>query len=370
MRKTLRFGMVRSRLECPLSYFLTTARARFEASRTVPGAGDVRLSRRHGHGFVVDVLARLGQLAPTHPIESVGYLSHALHAAVAPFDYADLDGLLEDPSDLGIARRVAQAMDGIDIERIVVSPTPTTRLEWDPQGRVISTRRYAFEAAHFLPHVPIGHKCGRLHGHSFEVQIRVRGVLPQSIDQAWAPLGALLEHHCLNDLDGLSNPTSECLAAWLWARLRAQLPTLTSVTVYETGRCGATFNGEQHSIWRAFTFDAAVQLSDVEDTDPRRRTHGHTYRLRLHLSGPLDPVFGWATDFGDVQRLFAPVYDALDHQPLAGVAGLASQATVDVAQWIRQRTESILPSLHRIDLEETPGNGVMLYWTGEDHFPV
>ncbi len=368
VRCAARSGKVRPRLERTLTTILMTARARFEAARTIPNAGDPRLARRHGHGFVVDVSARLAPVAKSHPIEPVGFLSAALQQAVAPLDYADLDQVLDDPSDVGIARYLSTALAGIDVERIVVSPTPTLRLECEPASRLWVVRRYAFEAAHFLPHVPPGHKCGRMHGHSFEVLLRARGASAGALDQAWAPLGDCLSHYCLNDLDGLSNPTSECLAHWLWERLRTQVPTLASVTVYETGRCGATYDGERHAIWRALTFDAAVQLPGLPAGDVRRRTHGHTYRLRLHLSAPLDAVLGWAMDFADVQLLFAPLYDVLDHHAMSELDGLPSQSTADLAGWIQARTAPLLPALCRIDLEETPGNGVILAWSPAEIF--
>lgn len=357
-------------LEMPLTRSLITARARFEAARSLPASGDSRLSRRHGHGFVVDVTAHLAAAATRHPIEPVGYLTAQLEQAVAALDYADLDTVLEDPSDLGIARYLGARLEGMDVSRIVVAPTPFLRMEWEAEGRQISARRYTFEAAHYLPNVPAGHKCGRLHGHSFEVLVRARGTGAGALDAAWREIGAWLTDTCLNDIEGLSNPTSECLSAWLWQQLRRELPTLCSVTVYETGRCGATFDGERYAIWRAFTFDAAVQRPADTEGLAAARVLGHTYRLRLHLSAPLDAVLGWATDFGDVQRLFAPIYDLLDHRAIGDLEGLADQTTESIADWIRSRAAAVLPSLCRVDLEETAGNGVVLSFGPTETFLV
>ena len=92
---------------------------------------------------------------------------------------------------------------------------------------------FTLEAAHRLPHVPAGHKCARLHGHSFRVEIHVSGpVDPHSgwvmdfadIKAAFQPLYDQLDHHYLNEVDGLDNPTSERLAAWIWERLKPALP--------------------------------------------------------------------------------------------------------------------------------------------------
>jgi 6-pyruvoyltetrahydropterin/6-carboxytetrahydropterin synthase len=107
---------------------------------------------------------------------------------------------------------------------------------------------YRFEAAHFLPRVPDEHKCKRLHGHSYLVVVTVEGEPDPSmgwvqdfgdIDAAVAPVIASLDHRLLNDLEGLANPTSELLGAWLWARIQPELPLLVELTVSETpaSRC-------------------------------------------------------------------------------------------------------------------------------------
>jgi 6-pyruvoyltetrahydropterin/6-carboxytetrahydropterin synthase len=113
-------------------------------------------------------------------------------------------------------------------------------------------REFGFEAAHRLPNVPDGHKCGRLHGHSYRVEVRVRGdVDPASgmvidfaeIKAAFAPLDDQLDHRYLNEVDGLDNPTAENLARWIWTRLAAVLP-LTQVVVRETCTSGVAYTGD------------------------------------------------------------------------------------------------------------------------------
>jgi 6-pyruvoyltetrahydropterin/6-carboxytetrahydropterin synthase len=108
---------------------------------------------------------------------------------------------------------------------------------------------FQVEAAHRLPNVPPGHKCSRLHGHSFRIEIHVSGEIDPAmgwvmdfadLKQAFAPLYDQLDHHYLNDIEGLENPTSEVLARWIWQRLEKRLQGLDKVVVHETCTSGAT----------------------------------------------------------------------------------------------------------------------------------
>lgn len=113
-------------------------------------------------------------------------------------------------------------------------------------------RTYRFEAAHFLPKVPAGHKCARMHGHSYVVELAIEGdVDPESgwlmdfaqIDEHAMPLVKQLDHQVLNEIDGLANPTSELLAVWFWQKLRPTLPQLVEVVVSETPSSRCIYRG-------------------------------------------------------------------------------------------------------------------------------
>lgn len=109
-----------------------------------------------------------------------------------------------------------------------------------------------FEAAHRLPNVPSGHKCARLHGHSFKVSIHVTGDVAEpagwvmdfsAIKAAFAPLEKRLDHNYLNEIEGLENPTSENLAIWIWERLLPSLSGLSKIIVRETCTSGCVYYG-------------------------------------------------------------------------------------------------------------------------------
>ena len=119
--------------------------------------------------------------------------------------------------------------------------------------KVRLVKELSFEAAHRLPKVPEGHKCARLHGHSFRVDLAVEGeVDPDTgwfidyaeIDRLWQPLHTILDHNYLNEVPGLDNPTSENLARWLWERLKPDLSVLAQVVVHETCDARCEYWGE------------------------------------------------------------------------------------------------------------------------------
>ena len=113
-------------------------------------------------------------------------------------------------------------------------------------------KSFTIEAAHRLPHVAPGHKCARLHGHSYNIEIAAQGPMdPEKgwiidygeIKQAFQPIYDLLDHNYLNDIPGLQNPTSEILAMWIWERLKPELHNLSAVIVHETCTSTCEYRG-------------------------------------------------------------------------------------------------------------------------------
>lgn len=111
---------------------------------------------------------------------------------------------------------------------------------------------FEFSAAHQLPKVPEGHKCGRMHGHTYKVEIYLRGVV--NPDDGWLVdfgdvknvwqrrVHSMVDHRTLNDLEGLENPTAETLAPWIYTRLKPPLPDLYRVVVWETPHSAAAYD--------------------------------------------------------------------------------------------------------------------------------
>ncbi len=111
---------------------------------------------------------------------------------------------------------------------------------------------FTLESAHLLPNLPEGHKCRRLHGHSFRIEVHVTGPVTAKegwvqdfadVSRAFQPIFEQLDHRYLNEIEGLENPTSEVLARWIWTRLQPRLPGLSQVVVRETCTAGCIYRG-------------------------------------------------------------------------------------------------------------------------------
>jgi 6-pyruvoyltetrahydropterin/6-carboxytetrahydropterin synthase len=114
-------------------------------------------------------------------------------------------------------------------------------------------QEFTFEAAHYLPKVPDNHKCHRLHGHSFKVALTISGEIDEEkgwvidfadVEATFQPFLNALDHHYLNDVPGLENPTSEIIARWIWRKLKPELPGLKRVKLWETCESQCIYQAE------------------------------------------------------------------------------------------------------------------------------
>lgn len=341
----------------------------------------------HGHSYRASVRIPLTTLKKqssfnNEKVEAVSFLKNHLHKTIEPLNYTLLNNQIDIPTDENLARWIHKKMtySGIDssgIDRVGIQSTYDSGVDLDNQEQAHIWRRYRFEAAHQLPNVAEGHPCGRMHGHGFEVILHANqnlkhdsenddlGIDFAQIDQYWQVLHEQLDYTCLNDIKGLENPTSEVLAHWIWQQLKPRFAQLSWVTVYETHTSGCHYNGKLYRIWKEQRFESALKLSRVDSGDKRRRLHGHSYLVRLHITAELDEVMGWTVDYGDVKSRFKAVYEQLDHHQLDQLDGLEEADVTHLLYWIKDKMASLLPQLDRIDLFETLGCGATLCW-GEE----
>ncbi|MEQ8503884.1 MAG: 6-carboxytetrahydropterin synthase [Rhodospirillales bacterium] len=343
----------------------------FEAARSVSILPEGHRSRRlHGHSFIARIRADVPETWAAFPGGETDELTETLQRSVQALDYDCLNNHIETPTDENIARWLREQVNVTGVDVCGVQSTLHEGADLDENGHAHIWRRYRFEAAHQLPNVPPGHKCGRMHGHGFEVILHANqnlsgedmGVDYDYLDQCWEPIFLTLDHACLNDIPGLDNPTSEALAAWIWERLKPNIAELSWVTVYETVTAGCQYDGRHYRIWKEQRFESALRLERAPEDNRRNLLHGHSYIVRLHLSAPLDPIMNWAIDYGDVKELFKPVYKSLDHHLLNELPGIGDADLASVAKWIRGQVSDSLPELDRIDLFQAPGCGAVLTW--------
>lgn len=334
-----------------------TAGSRFEAARQIHQAPD-HFGRLHGHSF--DVIVR----ADSAHADNMS-LQRDLQAITSAFTYQHLNSLLSQTDDISIARHIAGSM---------LYPVSVSLQSSPERGAIVSEDNQAwvwlnteFEAAHQLPHVPAGHKCGRLHGHTFGVRLvaHADSCTHADLEAAWAPSFLRLNHRYLNQIDGLANPTSEVLAQWLYDQLQPALgKALGWVEVRETHSAGSQFNGHTFHIWKEQRFESAVPF------DNQGNYTGHSYLIRLMLAGNIDRTMGWLLDFGDVKDRFKPIYRQLDHNPLDRLSGIRDGSHQAVVEWVHAQLSPLVPELARIDLLEQGHQGVSLMFKPAMHWPL
>ena len=236
------------------------------------------------------------------------------------------------------------------IQRLQLWSGPYYGITFVSGRKVNAWFRSRFEAAHFLPQVGRDHKCGRLHGHGFEVLIHCAIDQYEKVHAYWQQLHTQLHHQVLNDMNGLTNPTSEIIAYWIWQEFAKVGLTIIEVTVFETRSTGSVFNGQDFYIWKEFSFDSATRLPGSQ------QIIGHTYLLRVGLSSSLDTVFQWVEDFGDVKKVFSPLINQFDHQPLHDFFGQGDLQDCLVA--MEKEALGLLPKIVRMSLWQTPSEGL------------
>ena len=222
---------------------------RIEAAHTTPWRDDP--ARLHGHSFQIEV-------AVAGPCdEALGWvmdyadIGRAFESLFAQLDHQFLDEVagMERYVLPGLERwlddRLRDEIPLLDNVRVTILGdqmfAPKLR-HADAAARLPARIRFGFEAAHALPNVPKGHKCRQVHGHSFTVEAGGRDA--ESLTHRLQEIYEALDHRCLNEIDGLRNPTSEMLSQWIWQQLAPSSPGLEAVVVAETCTARCVYHGD------------------------------------------------------------------------------------------------------------------------------
>ena len=114
-------------------------------------------------------------------------------------------------------------------------------------------KQFSFDSAHYLPNVPPDHKCKEIHGHTYRLLVYLEGEIEahlgwvidfNEVKRVIDPIIKRIDHHLLNDIQGLENPTCEKIAIWLWNEIKPGLPMLTRIELHETPTSGAVYQGK------------------------------------------------------------------------------------------------------------------------------
>ncbi|MBF0350296.1 MAG: 6-carboxytetrahydropterin synthase [SAR324 cluster bacterium] len=318
----------------------------FEAARKLK-----QFSHTHGHSFRMTLAQQKTEASETLHWKALGETLHPLQSIL---DYSLLNEStgLDNPTDSSLVHWIRDNL-ATPCTQVRLIGTPKTEYILDAQG-MHGCVETILHSSHFLPNVPPGHKCGRLHGHNFGVKLQWHGnTSVAEIQIVSEPVLEKLNQTLLNQIPGLENPTSENLSFWLWNTLHPLIPCLEEVTVFETQTAGSTYSG--NGVWecfKSFSMDSAVPWNSSYQ--------GFTYEITLRVSGTLNPALGWIRDFGEIKDVFAPVFFLLDHRALDGVDGLVSSDLADIGTWLVEKLRHDLPEISGVDLWNTESTGMSL----------
>lgn len=288
----------------------------------------------HGHSFVLSAL-------DTKP------LATALNSLAQSLNYCHLNQHYDNCADMELLESMHAQLGKPRELRLQSAPNRGALIS---NGMNLHWHKGRFEAAHFLPHVPPGHKCGRLHGHGFELTLYATAS-SAALAQAFNSMHQLLDRQLLNDIVGLENPTSEVLAAYVWHKI--ELPNLY-VHIKETDTAASIYDGKNYHIWKQQMAECAIESSDYKSV------FGHSYNIRLHIASELDQLAGWLLDYGDIKQIFKPLYRQIDHHLLSNTLNKKQAQSIDLLQWISDNLATQLPQLTQLSLHNTPYSGLIL----------
>jgi 6-pyruvoyltetrahydropterin/6-carboxytetrahydropterin synthase len=317
--------------------------------------GDHPSNNLHGHTFKGGVRLKLEDGSNL----SLTGIKEDLSNVINPMDFSFLNERIQNPSDLNLANELFRTYGTANLISSHISSSSSQGACYEGPKNSYVWKKFSFQASHKLPNVPKGHKCGNMHGHTFEVILYAEssdGSHKNLLDLNLLSNSLYLELNkkCLNNIVGLENPTSELIASWVYSKIKASNNFISKVEVMETDHAGCSFDGKNYRIWRDQKLESAISYeSDGE-------IYGFGYTSRLYVESPLDKVLGWLMDFGDVKEIFKPIFLQMDHQNLNELENLSNPSIVDLVEWMGIQLIPALPELSGIGLYESEGNGAEL----------
>lgn len=309
----------------------------------------------HGHSFLLNV-RQWSEIEDESVVFS--HMDSSFSPLIHQMNYGFLNQKLgmKEPSNFQILQWISLQKPEASIKNWTLQSIAGQECRLQSSGLKTMMWSTTLHAAHFLPHVPLGHKCKNLHGHNFHINLH------WNVDSDWEaleaesmtfivqPFFASLNHRLLNEISGLENPTSEIFCAWIWQQLMPLIPSLTEITVYETRTAGCTYGGNLWRGFKTFELDSAWSQKGV--------LHGYSYTITLFFTSQLDPYLGWTIDYGDIKNRFQECFKTLDHRYLNEVLQTETPSLKAMARFIEARLTPVLPELSGISIDFMPQTGI------------
>ena len=227
-----------------------TCRSFFEAAHR-NDLGDEKQRRLHGHSYILDVVVG-GEVESTYGwLEDYGTIKGFILPVYKKVDHHylnEVDGLSDATLDrvaTWITHELKFSVPSLVTARVSIAGdcvfSPVT-LAPDPMAGLESRWFFTFEAAQFLPQLPDDHRCKRLHGHSYRVEVGTEDM--EAVLGGLQKIYDVLDHRCLNEMEDLQGATCEQLCEWIWRRLSDQGHTLKLVSIQETESARCIYRGK------------------------------------------------------------------------------------------------------------------------------
>ena len=207
-------------------------------------------------------------------------------------------------------------------------------------NHLVISKFILLQTAHFLPYVPETHKCRRLHGHNFGLWISIdvsnfdseTSELIDYVNTCCFRIKSKLDHCILNDIEGLSNPTSENIALWIHEKLTAMSLKVFNILCIETQASAACYHGNDNwTCWKSFDFESVWRPSSDSIS-------GHSFKLTAGVTGGLVKPYDWVLDFSEIKEQIKPLIDEVDHQDLSCILEGRGNSPEGLLEWFSQKS--------------------------------
>jgi 6-pyruvoyltetrahydropterin/6-carboxytetrahydropterin synthase len=342
----------------------------FEAARHVDILPDGHRSKqKHGHSFLATIQCSMPSEIAPYPGGELEVMQSRLGMQIAKLDYSDLNVAIDTPTDENLARWVNAHCYVPSTQKIGIQSTSDSGVEIEIHGKAHVWRRYVFHSIRHLNNLPEGHVCGIEHCHSFVLIVHVDQQLGERdicvdydfIDECWEQVLKKLSFINLNTLPNLGDPSTENLASWIWNELRIVVRDVSRVTIYESPRCGVTFDGLKFHVWNESSFNCGVLKRDTHSKSQSNFvTALQSFLVRIYVSQLVGQETSLNVAAGGARDCLHATLALIDSMVVTHLSDIPDTSTKSIALWIHNKIAEKIPNIDRVELFEIRGCGVVV----------